>query len=247
VGNVERLLSGEKPRAQQPAVDVVLIVYQPNMESLVWCLDGYLENTLVPWNLVVVIDGAAPEDVNPIRDHLAEKAEAYPMMVQHRIWASTQPRYFSASLVTGLANLSGAEFVVIGQPHVRICDPEWFGRVQRPFQQDSHAGVVLFGDIAPDVSSIATRPQFAADVDTSRQLLALNPKIKLKEPTKDLYWQSQIVAEVYAQWLVAWIIPHVRVSVLPGRTVHNQPKVDSDRPLITKTWPTRLAPTSRDS
>ena len=242
MGNVERLLSGEKPRAQQPAVDVVIVAYQPNLGSLRWCIDGYLENTPVPWNLVVVIDGAAQEDVTPIRDYLARQAEVHRHMVQHRIWAASQPRYFSASLFTGLANTSGAEFVVVGQPHVRVCDPEWFGKVQRPFQQDKDVGAVLFGDVAPDASSIPVRPQFAADVDTSRQLMALNPKLKIenRDAIRDLSWQKQMVAEAYRLWCVAWVIPTVRVAVLPGRTVH-------DRSGIQKVGPAKLAPASRDS
>lgn len=241
MGNVERLLSGEKPRPSQPVVDVVIVAYQPNLGSLMWCIDGYLECTPVPWNLVVVIDGAAQEDVAPICDFLAKQASTHARMVQHRIWAASQPRYFSASLMTGLANTSGAEFVVIGQPHVRVCDPEWFGKVQRPFQQDKDVGVVLFGDVAPDASSIPVRPQFAADVDTSRQLMALNPKLKLenKDAIRDLSWQRQMVAEAYRQWCVAWIIPTVRVSVLPGRTVH-------DRSSSQKVGPTVGTAPSRD-
>ena len=247
----EGIFSGRAPRATNPIVDIVLICYQPNKEQVRWSIDGVLECTNAPYNLLVVLDGFAPEDAQPIRDYLTEQAEKFPAMLSHRAWYSPQPHYFGASLVNALAALSGCEMVVVMQPHIRLRDPDWFGKVQQPILQDCALGAVLFGEPDPSVSSVPWRVPMPEDVPHrplmafSRQMAeALRATID-RTRIEDLRWQKQVVTEVYRCNAFAWVVPTVRVDTMPGRTVHAP--VLSDGPRKQKAWPTVAARASGDS
>lgn len=247
----EGIFSGRAARVSAPIVDVVLICYQPNKEQVRWSIDGLLECTGAPFHLLAVLDGFAPEDAQPIRNYLAEKVTEFPMMLTHRAWYSPQPHYFGASFQNALAALSGSDLVAIMQPHVRLRDPGWFGKVQQPFLQDASIGCAVFGDYNPSVSSVPWRVPMPADVP-DRPLMMLSSRMAQQlratlDRTKldDLQRQKQIIAEVYRCSAFAWVVPTVKIETMPGRTVHAP--VHGDGPRKQKAWPTVAARASGDS
>lgn len=240
--SAEGIFMGRAPRNTEAQVDVIVVCYRPNIAQVPWCVEGFHECTDVPWNLTVVLDGVAPEDVVPVRVHCEGLS-----CQSFRIVAISQPKHFGVALHAGVTQRYGAPIIVISQPNVRVVDPQWFGKVQQVFLQDAAAAAVLFGDVAPNVSNVPMRAPMVMDVDGERQVIAVDPRIlgaidlsKAIDPG----WQKQVASWMYDSGCFAWTVPTVRTMTLPGRTIH-APRHDG--PPVEKVGHAARAGAGRDS
>jgi hypothetical protein len=129
-------------------LDVLVPVPHQNLQLVPDCLDALRTCTDVPFRVLVMVDGAAEEDLRSLQDYLNAFEPA---------WRLTNERIavgLNAILNEGLSDCVQKLTAIIG-PETRLLDRQWFGKVKQIFDRDPIAGIV---DFYPDTRSTTHYP-----------------------------------------------------------------------------------------
>lgn len=107
-----------------------------------------VDNTNIPFRVVVVIDGGVRKDFESLETFLANFDHPWKLMHNNPAVGLNQ------TLREGLAECH-EKITAIICPQVRLMDPGWFGKVQVIFQREPITGIV---DTAPNTSSATLYP-----------------------------------------------------------------------------------------
>lgn len=218
-------------RMQQnwPSLDVLVIGFRPNLDLVMWTIDGFVEHTHVPWSLVTILDGCPQSDLKPVKEEI-DKIENK-MLVKRVVLSFPQPVYFKRALLSAIANYSESQMAVVAEPHFRVQDDEWVAKVHRPFAVDGHAAIVGFGmstfdeSLAPfrspqPTSSHMPRTRFA--VLSDRFISSARTRFEAM-PMDDFTYQKNMLTIVDQLGANAWVVQNVRTSKAAVHTRHAPP------------------------
>lgn len=165
-----------------------------------------VKNTDVPFRLLVIVDGGAQADLEPLTNCLHGLGPAW------RLLQEVPPAGLNGILREGLKDCREKLTAIVG-PETRLLDPQWFGKVKQVFDRDPVTGIA---DFAPDTLSATSYPIKRANnkhpFPGCRFMVVQTAYAQKTQPYGDVdpavFWSTM----VHAQGGSSWHIPGIRYS-----------------------------------
>lgn len=182
-------------------LDVLVPVPQQNLQLVPDCLDALRACTDVPFRVLVMVDGAAEEDLRSLQDYLNAFEPA---------WRLTNERIavgLNAILMEGLMDCVQKITAIVG-PETRLMDKQWFGKVRQIFDRDPITGIV---DFFPNTKSTThypvKRPHHRAPLEGCRFAVVQTNYARKMQPfgavDPIVFWSKSVHAQGGSAWHVA--------------------------------------------
>lgn len=128
--------------------DVLIPVQASDIELLDECVEALVRDTDVPIRVVVILDGATPDEAAAVSDSFSEGD------IPWQVLFNVQPVGLNQSIREALQDIHSTFFTLVS-PAVRISDRQWFGKMQQIFSKDPICGIV---DTMPETKSTTMHP-----------------------------------------------------------------------------------------